>query len=134
VTVSESGEARGGKVTEIGRKAIVPYALYRGYGFVNPHFASQTGFSDEDLALFWEALAQMWDFDRSAGRGLISLRGLYVFSHQSRYGNAPAHSLLARVSARRRQGVSLPRAFQDYALVVDDTALPAGVALTRLIG
>jgi CRISPR-associated protein Csd2 len=134
LAVAEGGETRGGKTTEIGRKAIVPYALYRGYGFVNPHFAAQTGFSAEDLTVLWEALARMWDLDRSASRGRLALRGLYIFSHESRYGNAPAQDLLERIVARRREGVATPRAFGDYAVTIDGTDLPAGVALTRLCG
>jgi CRISPR-associated protein Csd2 len=134
LAVAEGGETRGGKTTEIGRKAIVPYALYRGYGFVNPHFAAQTGFSAEDLTVLWEALARMWDLDRSASRGRLALRGLYIFSHESRYGNAPAQGLLERIVARRREGVATPRAFGDYAVTIDGTDLPAGVALTRLCG
>jgi CRISPR-associated protein Csd2 len=133
-TVSDTGEGRGGKVTEIGRKSIVPYALYRGYGFVNPHFAAQTGFSSEDLGILWEALTLMWDLDRSASRGRVALRGLYVFSHESKYGNAPAHTLLERVEAEMRAGVVTPRKFADYQVTVDDANLPANVELTRLLG
>ena len=134
MAVDEGGETRGGKTTEIGRKAIIPYALYRGYGFVNPHFAVQTGFSAEDLSILWEALTSMWDLDRSASRGRLALRGLYVFSHESKYGNAPAQGLLERIVVRRREGVGAPRTFGDYAVTVDDVGLPGGVALTRLIG
>lgn len=133
-TVSDTGEGRGGKSTEIGRKSIVPYALYRGYGFVNPHFADQTGFSAEDLGILWEALTLMWDLDRSASRGRLALRGLYVFTHESKYGNAPAHTLLERVAARQRDGVATPRQFADYDVSLNDADLPGGVTLTRLLG
>jgi CRISPR-associated protein Csd2 len=89
------------KQTEIGRKAIVPYALYLGYGYYILHFAKQTGFTGEDLEVFWEALQGMWDLDRAAGRSNIALQKLYVFSHQNPLGNAPAHKLFERISIKR---------------------------------
>ncbi|MHB1318908.1 MAG: type I-C CRISPR-associated protein Cas7/Csd2, partial [Anaerolineae bacterium] len=134
VVVSDEGEGKGGKQTEMGRKALVPYALFRAYGFYNPHFARQTGLDDDDLSLFWQALREMWDLDRSASRGLMACRGLYVFSHQSPLGNAPAQDLFERVHARLRGGVEVPRAFGDYAVEVDASALPEGVNLTTLVG
>ncbi len=134
VVVSESGTGTGGKQTEMGRKTIVPYGLYRGYGFVNPHFAARTGATDEDLALFWQALLNMWDLDRSAARGRMACRGLFVFSHDSALGNAPAQRLFDRVTVERRPGVEAPRRFEDYAVAVQGDDLPAGVALTRLEG
>ena len=132
--ISESGKGEGGKVTEMGRKSIVPYGLYRGFGFVNPHFAAQTGFSADDLGVLWEALTLMWDIDRSASRGRMALRGLYVFTHENKYGNAPAHMLLERVDAKLKQGVETPRKFSDYEVLMEDADLPAGVTLTRLLG
>lgn len=134
LAVSEAGQARGGKTTEFGRKSIVPYALYRGYGFINPHFAAQTGFSTDDLGVFWEALTRMWDLDRSASRGRLALRGLYVFTHTSKHGNAAAQGLLERIAARRREGVATPRAFDDYTVTLDESDLPHGVTLTRMVG
>lgn len=118
VVVSDDGErTEGGKVTEMGRKAIVPYALYRAHGFFTPHFARQTGVDSEDLEVFWEALASMWDIDRSASRGLMSCRGLYVFSHPNAVGIAPAHKLFERVRIERAyQGT--PRSFADYRVLV----------------
>ncbi len=127
----EGGEMRG-KQTEMGRKALVPYGLYRAHGFFNPHFARATGVDGEDLALFWEALQRMWDLDRSASRGQLALRGLYVFSHDSSLGNAPAHRLFERVEVRRRPGVRAPRRFDDYDVQVAAGDLPAGVTLTRV--
>jgi len=132
VVVDEEGKASG-KQTEMGRKSIVPYGLYRAHGFFNPHFAQQTGFSEEDLALFWQALQQMWDLDRSAARGMMACRGLYAFSHESKLGNAPAHKLFERIDAHLRDGVSVPRSFRDYEVSVDGQDLPAGVVLTRLV-
>lgn len=131
VVVSEDGETSG-KSTEMGRKAIVPYGLYRAHGFVNAHFAQQTGFSNDDLGLFWQALQMMWDLDHSASRGLMSCRGLYVFSHDSALGNAPAHKLLERVTVERAD-VTVPRAFSDYRVHVDETDLPEGVMLHALL-
>lgn len=135
-TVSAEGEEGGGKRTEMGRKAMVPYGLYRSHIFVNPHYAAGsngTGFDGEDLRIVWEALQAMWDLDRSAARGLMACRGLYVFSHESPLGNAPAHQLLDRVAVQRRDGVIAPRSFADYRVTVDETNLPPGVRLTGLV-
>jgi CRISPR-associated protein Csd2 len=122
-----------GKVTEMGRKAIVPYALYISYGFVNPHFGKQTGFSEEDLSIFWEALQRMWDLDHSSSRGLMACRGLYIFSHTNALGNASAHTLFERIMVQRCNGVESPRKFADYQVVIDDHNLPEGVTLTSLV-
>jgi CRISPR-associated protein Csd2 len=118
---------------QMGSKYIIPYGLYCSYGFFNPHFARQTGATEDDLALFWEALIIMWDHDASAARKL-NLRGLYVFSHESSLGNAPAHSLFERVRVDRKEGIEAPRRFDHYLVSVDDADLPAGVSLTRLVG
>lgn len=132
VETSEEGEGRGGKVTEMGRKPLVPYGLYRAHGFFSPHLAAQTGADAQDLALFWEALQRMWELDRSAARGMMTCRGLYIFSHESRLGDAPAHALFERVQAARRPGVEVARAFSDYAVKVQAEGLPQGVTLTVL--
>lgn len=129
----DTGEGRGGKQSEMGRKALVPYALYRAYGFFNPHFARQTGATEEDLSLFWQALQRMWDLDRSSARGLMSCRGLYVFSHESSLGNAPAHELFERILIPPTKAAA-PRSFADYTVTVQDANLPTGVTLTRLVG
>jgi CRISPR-associated protein Csd2 len=134
MVVGSEGEDEGaGKRTEMGRKALVPYGLYRAHGFVVPAFAARTGFSAEDLALFWQALQSMWDLDRSASRGLTACRGLYVFTHDSPVGNAPAHRLFARIDVPPANG-RVPRSFRDYTVIVDDANLPAGVTLSRLEG
>ncbi len=132
--VSAEGEEEGGKRTEMGRKALVPYGLYRAHAFVVPAFAKRTGFDAEDLAALWEALERMWDVDRSAARGMMAPRGLYVFSHESPLGNAAAHRLFERVSVRRRDGIAAPRVFEHYEVSINDTGLPDGVTLTRLAG
>jgi CRISPR-associated protein Csd2 len=140
----EDGAEKGGKTTEMGRKALLPYALFRGHGFFTPHFAHQTGVTKDDLAVFWQALRQMWDLDRSASRGLAALRGLYVFSHANPFGNAPAHELFSRIVVTRLPNVETPRRFSDYEVLVNqaervegapvDLPLPEGVTLTRLVG
>ncbi len=116
----------------MGRKAFVPYGLYLGYGFVVPHFAQQTGFSSEDLSVFWNALQSVWDVDRSANRGMLALHGLYIFSHDHALGNAPAHRLFERIAPKLKEGVSVPRHINDYTIGVNDAELPDGVTLTQL--
>lgn len=118
----------------MGRKTLVPYGLYRGHGFFTPKFAEDTVCTADDLALFWEALQKMWDLDHSASRGLMSCRGLYVFSHEKALGDAPAHELFERITIKRNEGVESPRKFEDYTVSVNDANLPEGVALTRLVG
>jgi CRISPR-associated protein Csd2 len=133
VVETEDGTT-GGKRTEIGRKSIIPYGLYRVHGFFNPHFAARTGATADDLELLWQALMYAWDHDRSASRGLMACRGLLVFSHESSLGNAPAHKLFERVRVGRRTGVDVARSFADYQVTVDDDDdLPQGVTLTRLV-
>lgn len=135
VVVGEEGEtAEGGKRTEMGRKAIVPYGLYVGKGFFNAHFAQQSGATSDDLEVFWEALQHMWDLDRSSARGMLTCRGVYVFTHDDKLGKAPAHELLEKVAVARKNGAAAPRSFADYVVRVDDGALPSGVTLTRLVG
>lgn len=121
------------KLQTIGRKTLIPYGLYVGRGFFSPHLAKQTGVTAEDLELFWDALVYMWDFDRSASRGTMSPRGLYIFSHDKSFGNAPAHELFERVKPSLNDGVDSPRRFTDYTVSVEDD-LPEGVTLTRLLG
>lgn len=116
----------------MGRKTLIPYGLYVARGFYNPHFARATGATSEDLDLFWTALQMMWDHDRSSSRGLMSCRGVYVFTHENPLGNAPAQSLLERVTVTRKPEVEVARKFSDYVVLVDDASLPAGITLTRL--
>ncbi len=136
IVVAEQADGSGkttGKTTEMGRKSLVPYGLYRAHGFFNPHFATRTGVDAADLAIFWQALQGMWDVDRSASRGMMSCRGLYVFSHESNLGNAPAQDLFARVITPPSTNTA-PRLFSDYKVAIDESALPKGVTLTRLVG
>jgi CRISPR-associated protein Csd2 len=121
----------------MGRKHIVPYALYRAHGFISGRLANDakkgTGFSDDDLAILWEALENMFDHDRAAARGEMSARGLIVFKHDSDLGNASAHRLFERVTVARTGTATAPRSFADYAVAVDEAGLPAGVTIDRRI-
>jgi len=122
----------------MGRKHIVPYGLYRAHGFISGRLANDpkkgTGFSDEDLALLWEALANMFEHDRAAARGMMTARGLVVFKHDSDLGNATADSLFQRVKVTRAEGdTAAPRDFADYDVKIDEVALPTGVTVQRLI-
>lgn len=141
------------KLRTMGRKALIPYGLYACKGFVSAHLAQGTGFSDEDLAHFWQALCNMWDHDRSASKGVMSCRGLYVFKHvgtdsdaaqrvrQAMLGCAPAHRLLdfstparpldnAIIDISHREGLSgSPRSFADYRVAVHRDRLPSGLEL-----
>ena len=109
----QDGEGQATNYGTMGRKSTVPYGLYRAHGFFNPHFAAQTGVDGDDLALLWQALEMMWDVDRSATRGEMACRGLYVFSHESKLGNAAAHRLLDLIQTPPSESES-PRAFSDY--------------------
>jgi CRISPR-associated protein Csd2 len=122
------------KERTMGRKHIVPYALYRAEGYISAKLAEQTGFSDGDLTLLWEALINMFDHDHSAARGKMNARGLFVFKHDSALGNAPAHKLFSLVTVRRSEADNSPsRSFSDYAVAADRGGLPAGVALQEML-
>lgn len=121
------------KERTMGRKHIVPYALYRAEGYVSAHLAQGdkgTGFSDEDLELLWQSLKNMFDHDHSAARGKMNSRGLMVFKHDSSLGNAPAHKLFDLVKVNRKEGSEGPaRQFSDYDVLVDQSNVPQGVDL-----
>lgn len=134
VATEAEAEKQGGDNRTMGRKHTVPYALYRSHGFVSAFLAKQTGFTAEDLELLMQGLEQMFEHDRSAARGEMSTRGLFVFQHESELGNAHAHSLFDRVSIKLKDGVTAPRSFADYEVSVDETGLPGGVKLLRRIG
>ncbi len=107
-------EDRARKETEMGRKPLVPYGLYRAHGFFNPFLAKKTGVRKEDLEVLWEALQNLFELDRSAARGEMAVRGLAVFSHEDPKGNAHAHRLFDLIRVERREGVEVPRDFADY--------------------
>jgi CRISPR-associated protein Csd2 len=130
VAVTDAKDAE--KLQTIGRKTLIPYGLYMARGFYSPSLAAQTGVTGQDLELLWESLVKMWDFDRSASRGLMAPRGLYVFSHESKLGNAPAHKLFERITAKLNKPSEPPRKFGDYVVSIDEVDLPQGVTLTRL--
>ena len=130
VATEKEAESQSGDNRTMGRKHIVPYALYRAEGFVSAHLARQTGFSEADLDLLWEALANMFDHDHSAARGKMSARKLVVFRHETALGNAPAQKLFDLVTVSRASDPASPaRAFADYAVAVDKAGAPAGVEL-----
>ena len=131
VATEAEAEKQEGDNRTMGRKHTVPYGLYRAHGFVSAFFAKQTGFSEDDLALLWQALCQMFEHDRSAARGEMTTRGLYVFQHDSELGNAPAHALFDRVQVQRKEGVDVPRSFADYEVRVAADDLPPGVTLLQ---
>ena len=113
----------------MGNKQIVPYALFRAHGFISPYLAADTGFTRADLDVFWQALRMMFDQDHSATRGEMASQKLVVFEHESRLGNAPSHKLFERVQVKQRDSTVPARAFKDYEVLVDDSALPTGVTI-----
>lgn len=121
------------KLRTMGRKYTVPYGLYVAHGFVSAHLAQQTGFGEDDLQLLWDALQNMFEHDRSAARGLMATRGLYVFEHDSELGSAPAFRLFERIQPKLNDGVAVPRSFADYRVEVNDADLPAGVKLHAFV-
>lgn len=133
VATEAEAEKQGGDNRTMGRKHTIPYGLYRAHGFVSAHLAAQTGFSDDDLKLLWESLSNMFEHDRSAARGEMITRGLYIFKHDSKLGNAPAHRLFERIQVKLKDAVSVPRNFTDYSVTVDKESLPSGVTLKPLV-
>ncbi len=129
ITTEADAEKKG---TEMGRKYIVPYALYRAEGFISANLARKvTGFSEEDLRLLWQAILNMFENDHSAARGKMAVRELIVFRHDSELGNAPSYKLFDAVHVARKPDVTVPRSYRDYTVDVD-ADLPAGVSCERL--
>ena len=133
------------KLRTMGRKSLIPYGLFIGKGFVSAHLAQQTGFSEDDLALLWEALLNMYEHDRSASKGLMSVRRpLFIFKHQgtdsdaeqrqrqAMLGCAPAHTLFDLIEVQKKDGIDAPRGFADYTVTVHRDRLPAGVELIEM--
>jgi len=131
VATEAEAEKQGGDNRTMGRKFTVPYGLYVAHGFVSSFLTKQTGFDEKDLELLWQALAQMFEHDRSAARGEMSTRGLYVFKHDSELGNAPAFSLFERIQPKLKNGIVVPRSFEDYEIFVNKEAMPSGITLER---
>jgi len=116
VATEAEAEKQQGDNRTMGRKHTVPYGLYRGHGFVSAFLAKQTGFDSGDLTLLWTALEQMFEHDRSAARGQMATRALYVFKHDSELGNAPAHKLFDLIRIERKDPTAPPRAISDYSI------------------
>ena len=132
VAIAKEADAEN-KSTEMGRKYIVPYGLYRAEGYISANLARKTtGFSEADLELLWQAILNMFELDHSAARGKMSVRELIVFRHDSELGNAPAYKLFDLVKAQRNPDVVSPRAFSDYQIRVDEEKLPTGVTCIRM--
>ena len=140
VATEAEAEKQQGDNRTMGRKHTVPYGVYMAHGFVSSFLAKQTGFGQDDLELLWQALGQMFEHDRSAARGEMSTRGLYVFQHDSELGNAPAHALFERLQVQPKEASAVARSFDAYAVTFDGQSLAvgqslqpaAGVTLTRL--
>jgi len=132
VATEAEAEKQHGDNRTMGRKHTVPYGLYVAHGFVSAFLAKQAGFGDDDLDLLWQSLEHMFEHDRSAARGQMSTRGLYVFQHENELGNAHAHDLFKRITAKKK--VDVPRDFDDYEVTVNESGLPGTVKLQRKVG
>ena len=121
------------KSTEMGKKYVVPYGLYRAEGYVSANLARKvTGFSEDDLQILWQAILNMFECDHSAARGKMAVRELIVFKHDSELGNAPAYKLFDAVTVKRRDEQKPARAYSDYEVQIDETKIPVGVTLRRM--
>lgn len=130
ITTEADAEKKG---TEMGRKYIVPYGLYRVEGYISANLARKTtGFSEEDLDLLWQAILNMFEHDHSAARGKMAVRELIIFKHDSELGNAPAHKLFELVKVEKKAEVIAPRAYGDYVVSVEESSVPAGVTCVRM--
>lgn len=130
---NEKDKAQNGDNRTMGRKATIPYGLYLAHGFISANLAHQTGFSEDDLELFWDALANMFDCDRSAARGLMSPRRLIVFKHDSELGNAPANKLFDLVHVTKNDPDKIARSFADYTVTVDRDNCPEQIEIIEKI-
>lgn len=134
VTTQKEAEEQSGDNRTMGRKHIIPYGLYRAHGFVSAKLAERTGFSEDDLNLFWQALLNMFEHDRSAARGEMAARQLIIFKHDSVMGNAPAHVLFDAVSVQTRTELQgPPRRYSDYVVTLDRAVVPDGVTVESLL-
>lgn len=122
------------KSTEMGRKSIVPYGLYRVEGYISANLARKvTGFSEDDLELLWEAIINMFENDHSAARGKMAVRELIVFKHSKELGDCPAYKLFDAVEVTRKEDVEYPRKYQDYTVTVHEEQIPDSVEVQRMI-
>jgi CRISPR-associated protein Csd2 len=134
VATEAEAEKQQGDNRTMGRKHTVPYGVYVAHGFVSSFLAKQTGFGDDDLELVFQALAQMFEHDRSAARGEMSTRGLYVFKHDSELGNAPAHALFDRLQVTPKEEGAVARSFDAYSVVFDGQSLSVGQSVQSAPG
>jgi len=133
VTVASEKELGEGKNTMLGNKYIVPYALYRCEGFISANLAQKTtGFTEDDLKIFWEAVINMFETDHSAARGKMSVRKLIVFKHSSEFGNAPAYKLFEKIKIVRKDKEKVTRAYSDYEIDIDRKNFPENVELIEM--
>ena len=122
------------KSTEMGRKSIVPYGLYRVEGYISANLARKvTGFSEEDLEFLWEAIINMFEHDHSAARGKMAVRELIVFKHSKELGDCPAYKLFDAVEVKRKEDVIYPRKYQDYIVKIHEDKIPDSVEMKRMI-
>ncbi|MGI6313598.1 MAG: type I-C CRISPR-associated protein Cas7/Csd2 [Candidatus Cryptobacteroides sp.] len=132
VTTEKEAERQDGDNRTMGRKSTIPYGLYVANGFISANLAKQTGFDEDDLKLFFDALKNMFDCDRSAARGLMSAQKLIVFKHNSELGNAPANKLFDLVSVKKKTDAPA-RQFSDYEVTIDKANLPEGITIEELL-
>lgn len=133
VETKKESDSQDGDNRTMGRKTYIPYGLYLSHGFISAPLAKQTGFSEEDLKLFWEALQNMFDHDRSAARGEMTSQKLFVFKHDSELGNAPAHKLFELVTVTRKDETKPARSFSDYEVHFSKDNVPTGVTMLEML-
>jgi len=133
VETAKEAEAQGGDNRTMGRKAYIPYGLYRAHGFISAPLAKQTGFSEEDLKLFWDSLINMFEHDRSASRGEMAAQKLIVFKHSSELGNAHSQNLFALVKTERIDKDNPPRTVSDYEITIDRGSAPKGIKVLEML-
>ncbi|MDF1573424.1 MAG: type I-C CRISPR-associated protein Cas7/Csd2 [Bacteroidales bacterium] len=133
VATEAEAEKQGGDNRTMGRKFTVPYGLYFSKGFISAHLAAQTGFNEDDLILFWEALKNMFDHDHSAARGMMSTRKLIVFKHSTALGNAPSYLLFDAIKVAKKDPLFPARRFSDYNVLIDKTSIPQDVEVIEMV-
>lgn len=131
ITTEKDAENKG---TEMGRKSIVPYGLYRAEGYISANLARKvTGFSEDDLELLWEAIINMFEIDHSAARGKMAVRELIVFKHSKELGDCPAYKLFDSVEVKKKEDVIYPRQYKDYSVIIHEEQIPASVEMSKKI-
>lgn len=132
VATEAEAEKQSGDNRTMGRKYTIPYGLYRAHGFISAPLSKDTGFSEDDLKLFWDSLQNMFEHDRSAARGAMATQKLLVFKHSTELGNAHAHKLFDLVKVGLKNGAPVPRDFSDYTVTIDKANIPQGVELIEM--